>query len=264
MSTTTGIPHRLDAVHRLQGLRGRMQGMERRRRRRLQLDRQFLRQHRRGRPLDLAAREVRRRHAPEPGFGGNDRRSSLRGRFRPTSASIARTPDAWRPVPQAPSCAPSSAASSSSPISAMVARYCVVACPFGVVQRNPDDGRAFKCTFCYDRQKVGLQPACARRVRRSRSSSVRSSEMQIDAAGANGRTAEPRHGRCRASTIRSTPASTAFTRSSSCAAIRDNTTCRRIPRSRPSTQSRVDELRRRRGPSAGRQPVCISWGARKR
>ncbi|MGE3277654.1 MAG: 4Fe-4S dicluster domain-containing protein [Vicinamibacterales bacterium] len=39
--------------------------------------------------------------------------------------------------------------------------YCVVACPFGVVQRNEADGRAFKCTFCYDRQKDGLQPACA-------------------------------------------------------------------------------------------------------
>ena len=39
--------------------------------------------------------------------------------------------------------------------------YCVVSCPFGVVQRNQDDGRAFKCTFCYDRQKVGLKPACA-------------------------------------------------------------------------------------------------------
>lgn len=40
--------------------------------------------------------------------------------------------------------------------------YCVVSCPFGVVQKNPDDGRAFKCTFCYDRQKVGLPPACAK------------------------------------------------------------------------------------------------------
>jgi formate dehydrogenase iron-sulfur subunit len=39
--------------------------------------------------------------------------------------------------------------------------YCVVTCPFGVVDRRPDDGRAFKCTFCYDRQKGGLQPACA-------------------------------------------------------------------------------------------------------
>jgi formate dehydrogenase iron-sulfur subunit len=40
--------------------------------------------------------------------------------------------------------------------------YCVVSCPFGVVDRRPDDGRAFKCTFCYDRQKVGLEPACAK------------------------------------------------------------------------------------------------------
>jgi formate dehydrogenase iron-sulfur subunit len=40
--------------------------------------------------------------------------------------------------------------------------YCVVSCPFGVVDRRPDDGRAFKCTFCYDRQKAGLVPACAK------------------------------------------------------------------------------------------------------
>ncbi|HVS66494.1 MAG TPA: 4Fe-4S dicluster domain-containing protein [Thermoanaerobaculia bacterium] len=39
--------------------------------------------------------------------------------------------------------------------------YCVVACPFGVVDQRPDDGRAFKCTFCYDRQRGGLEPACA-------------------------------------------------------------------------------------------------------
>jgi formate dehydrogenase iron-sulfur subunit len=40
--------------------------------------------------------------------------------------------------------------------------YCIVSCPFGVVDRRPDDGRAFKCTFCYDRQKAGLEPACAK------------------------------------------------------------------------------------------------------
>ncbi len=40
--------------------------------------------------------------------------------------------------------------------------YCVVSCPFGVVQKNERDGRAFKCTFCVDRQKAGLQPACAK------------------------------------------------------------------------------------------------------
>ena len=40
--------------------------------------------------------------------------------------------------------------------------YCVVSCPFGVVQKNEEDGRAFKCTFCYDRQKEGHIPACAK------------------------------------------------------------------------------------------------------
>src|SRR5215813_8328603 len=40
--------------------------------------------------------------------------------------------------------------------------YCVTSCPFGVVERNKKDGRAFKCTFCYDRQKEGLIPACAK------------------------------------------------------------------------------------------------------
>jgi formate dehydrogenase iron-sulfur subunit len=44
--------------------------------------------------------------------------------------------------------------------------YCVVACPFGVIDRRPaplpDAGGAFKCTFCYDRQKSGLTPACAK------------------------------------------------------------------------------------------------------
>jgi formate dehydrogenase iron-sulfur subunit len=40
--------------------------------------------------------------------------------------------------------------------------YCVSACPFGVIERNEEDGRAFKCTLCYDRQKEGLEPACAK------------------------------------------------------------------------------------------------------
>ncbi len=40
--------------------------------------------------------------------------------------------------------------------------YCVSGCPFGVIDRNHDDGRAWKCTLCYDRQKDGLEPACAK------------------------------------------------------------------------------------------------------
>ncbi len=40
--------------------------------------------------------------------------------------------------------------------------YCVAACPFGVIDRDPEDGRAHKCTLCYDRQKDGMTPACAK------------------------------------------------------------------------------------------------------
>ena len=40
--------------------------------------------------------------------------------------------------------------------------YCVVNCPFGVIDRRKDDGRAWKCTLCYDRLKADMTPACAK------------------------------------------------------------------------------------------------------
>ena len=40
--------------------------------------------------------------------------------------------------------------------------YCVAACPFGVITRSTISGHAGKCTLCYDRQKDGLVPACAK------------------------------------------------------------------------------------------------------
>jgi formate dehydrogenase iron-sulfur subunit len=40
--------------------------------------------------------------------------------------------------------------------------YCVPACPFGVVDLSAEDGKAHKCTLCYDRLKGGLEPACAK------------------------------------------------------------------------------------------------------
>ena len=40
--------------------------------------------------------------------------------------------------------------------------YCIPSCPFGVVDRDPYDGRAAKCTLCYDRLEDGLEPACAK------------------------------------------------------------------------------------------------------
>jgi formate dehydrogenase iron-sulfur subunit len=40
-------------------------------------------------------------------------------------------------------------------------RDCVAACPFGVIHMSEDRGIAQKCTFCYDRLRNGLTPACA-------------------------------------------------------------------------------------------------------
>jgi formate dehydrogenase iron-sulfur subunit len=40
--------------------------------------------------------------------------------------------------------------------------YCVVACPFGVLDQREHDGRVWKCTLCYDRLKADLEPACAK------------------------------------------------------------------------------------------------------
>jgi formate dehydrogenase iron-sulfur subunit len=40
--------------------------------------------------------------------------------------------------------------------------YCIAGCPFGVIDRRKDDGRAWKCTLCYDRLKDDMTPACAK------------------------------------------------------------------------------------------------------
>jgi formate dehydrogenase iron-sulfur subunit len=38
---------------------------------------------------------------------------------------------------------------------------CVPACPYGVIDQREGDGRAWKCTLCYDRIGDNLMPACA-------------------------------------------------------------------------------------------------------
>jgi formate dehydrogenase iron-sulfur subunit len=40
--------------------------------------------------------------------------------------------------------------------------YCISACPYGVIDQRRGDGRAWKCTLCYDRLRVGAEPACAK------------------------------------------------------------------------------------------------------
>ncbi|MDP9352864.1 MAG: 4Fe-4S dicluster domain-containing protein [Chloroflexota bacterium] len=40
-------------------------------------------------------------------------------------------------------------------------RACIAACPFGVIDINPVNNVAMKCTLCYDRMKLDMEPACA-------------------------------------------------------------------------------------------------------
>ncbi|RKN51902.1 4Fe-4S dicluster domain-containing protein [Micromonospora costi] len=39
--------------------------------------------------------------------------------------------------------------------------YCISACPYGVIDQRKGDGRAWKCTLCYDRIGADKTPACA-------------------------------------------------------------------------------------------------------
>lgn len=39
---------------------------------------------------------------------------------------------------------------------------CVAACPFGVIDRDESSGHSHKCTFCLDRVRDGMTPACAK------------------------------------------------------------------------------------------------------
>jgi formate dehydrogenase iron-sulfur subunit len=61
--------------------------------------------------------------------------------------------------------------------------YCVPACPFGVVDISANDGKAHKCTLCYDRLKGGLEPACAKSCPTDSIQFGEVSELQRQAAG---------------------------------------------------------------------------------
>jgi Fe-S-cluster-containing dehydrogenase component len=39
-------------------------------------------------------------------------------------------------------------------------KSCMVACPWGTPQWNPETGKAAKCDYCRDRVDAGLKPAC--------------------------------------------------------------------------------------------------------
>jgi formate dehydrogenase iron-sulfur subunit len=125
-------------------------------------------------------------HAPEPGFGGN----------APELASWGFSSDVCKHCEVAgclEACPTGSIVRTEfggvyvQPDICNGCGYCVVSCPFGVIQKNPGDGRAFKCTFCYDRQKVGLEPACAKACP---TESIKFGELETLRAKAAGRVQE--------------------------------------------------------------------------
>jgi formate dehydrogenase iron-sulfur subunit len=79
--------------------------------------------------------------------------------------------------------------------------YCIPACPFGVIERregvagHPEtNGVAQKCTLCYDRLKIGHEPACAqacptRSIQFGRQDELRErAQRRVDQLHAEGRT----------------------------------------------------------------------------
>jgi ferredoxin len=137
----------------LQGVRGRLQAVERPPRRRLRT-RAVLRLHRRAVGVDVAACALRR---------GRRRRGAARlGSSCPTSASTARTPAAWTPARRAPH--PDGvrdgdrAAGRLQRLRLLRARRARSAS----INRDPTTAGPAKCTLCYDRLEDGLEPACAK------------------------------------------------------------------------------------------------------
>ena len=71
-------------------------------------------------------------------------------------------PPAWRPARPARSSAPSSTPWWCSRTSATAAAIACRPAPSAWSRSTHDDGKAHKCTLCYDRLKGGLEPACAK------------------------------------------------------------------------------------------------------
>src|SRR6266481_3807823 len=94
------------------------------------------------------------------------KKTPFAGSFFRMFANIARKLVASKLVPPERSFAPKLARCLCRTTFATAAGIASSRAAFGVIDRRPqplpDAGGAFKCTFCYDRQKSGLPPACAK------------------------------------------------------------------------------------------------------
>ena len=130
--------------------------------------------------------------------------------------------------------------------------YCIPACPYGVIDRREGDGRAWKCTMCYDRLGDGLEPACAKAcptesiqfgaARRAARARRRAGSSELHDAGRRPRPGSTAHD--------PTTASAATARSSCCSTSPRSTACRPTRSCRPATC-----------PRCGATPRCGRAGA---
>ena len=106
--------------------------------------------------------------------------------------------------------------------------YCIPACPYGVIDQRKDDGRAWKCTLCYDRIGDGLTPACAQACPTESIQYGELDELRERAAAPGGRRCTSRASSRRPAVRRTTrtTASAATARSSCCSTSRRCTACR--------------------------------------
>ncbi len=251
-----GLLHRHLGVHRLQGLRGRVQGVERGPRGRLPAHRHVLRQHPGARAPAPGAtwRSSRSRcdvdhHRPRP--AGHGRAGAARTRATASGDGGVRwlmSSDVCKHCTHA-ACLDVCPTGSlfRTEFGTVVVQpdicngcgYCVPACPYGVIDLRKEDGRAFKCTLCYDRLKEGQTPACAQACP---TESIQFGEVDELRERADQRVAElHEQGRRRRPALRRatpTTASAATARSSCCSTSRRSTACRRTRSSPPATSAR--------------------------
>ena len=123
------------------------------------------------------------------------RADSTAGCSCPTSASTARTPAAWTRARPARSIRTEFDTVIVQPDVCNGCGYCIPSCPFGVIDRDHDDGRAAKCTLCYDRLQDGLEPACAKACPTDSIQFGPYDELVELAAAARGDAARARHRR---------------------------------------------------------------------
>ena len=187
-----GLLHRHVGLHRLQGVRGRVQGVERRPRRRARASpasrtttRGELGAEHAGATWPSSSSAAGRRRGRRATRGGSRRSRSPRTRL-----ATARRRLRWLMASDVCKHCTHAACLEVCPTGALFRTefgtvvvqedicngcgYCVPACPFGVLDRREGDGRVWKCTLCYDRLKDDPSPRARRPARPSRSSSASS------------------------------------------------------------------------------------------